>query len=422
MSLQDVYDAFRKHLHIEKTHLIDVALAIYITKDLPGKPLWIVPVGSSSYGKTTIASFLPYLEKQSENDTKYRVLKMDQTSAKAFASGARGKKDQDYGEWLQNNHSIIYFPDMASLLASQESRQIFALFRNLYDGDIMLSTGTAKLNYENCMVNMLGFSTPKIRSDIEFMSAMGTRELVYTLPQITEPEKMYPCKITNEKLQEIDIVVKRFIDGLNEKPKEPNPEIQKYLADVAEKISIFRAEGITTDDGLLKEPVEQEYPKRLYDQLVKLWQGMDMIGVTEGQKKTVIQDIEKGSGPRLRRRLLYEFFGNVTSLGKACWKIEFNLERTLGKEVTIRDVSNRLHTSPKEVTREFSILAGLGLIHAVVGEPKPIWRQNENGDSGWEIPENKLLYSDLNTKWTGIEKPLWKNQMWKEYENRVIYD
>ena len=419
MTLQDVYAKYRKHLYIENTHLIDVSLATYITKDLPGKPLWIVPVGPSSYGKTTIASFLPFLEKQPDNDTKYRVLKMDQTSAKAFASGARGNKDQDYGEWLQNNRSMIYFPDMASLLASSESRQIFALFRNLYDGDIMLSTGTKKLNYEHCLVNMLGFSTPKIRSDIEFMSAMGTRELVYTLPEITEPKKMYPHKVTDEKLQEINTVIKKFIDGLSEKTKEPDMQTKKDIATVAETISVLRAEGITTDEGLLKEPVEQEYPKRLYDQLIKLWQGMEMIGVADEQKKSVIHDIEKGSGPKLRRRILYQFFGHTKLLDAemAGWLVTLDLSYPNGYSETIRKISNKLVTSPHEVTREISVLASLGLIRPIEGEPKQELKENENGEKVWVTQEDSWSYSDLNTKWVGVEEALRK-----DHKNKVMFD
>ncbi|MCX6670773.1 MAG: hypothetical protein NTX92_02485, partial [Euryarchaeota archaeon] len=134
IDINDVYKVYDKHLYLETYHLPIIAIATYITKDLPGKPLWVVPVAPSSYGKTTITSFVPYLEKTDQN--KYQVYCMDQLTSKAFASGLKVKGNKSYGELLQNQNSMIYFSDMASLLVSEDSKKIFAMFRTLYDGEI----------------------------------------------------------------------------------------------------------------------------------------------------------------------------------------------------------------------------------------------------------------------------------------------
>ena len=395
-TLQDVYDVYNKYLYLESTHLIDVSLATYITKDLPGKPLWMVPVGPSSYGKSTIASFIPYLEKTDKN--KYRVLSMDQMTAKGFASTAISSKAPEYGKWLENQHSLMYFSDMASLLVSEDSKNLFAMFRTLYDGDIRLTTGTAERIYENCHVNMLGFSTPKIRSNLEHMTAMGTRELVYTLPKIQNPEGMYEKNVTKEVLKEISITVKDFIDELSIKTEQPNQEIKKYLSENAEHITIYRAEANDTESGMLFEPVETEYPKRVYDQLVKLWNGLTLMGLLEEKKKDIIIDISRGSGTKLRRLVLLEFFGVLVLKEDNTYHQYVNLDGG-GKESTIRGVSNKLSIHPKEITREFSVLASLGLIRAKEEYPVPV----DDGYGEKTIPENTWQSFSPNTKWFGVE-------------------
>jgi hypothetical protein len=184
-------------------------------------------------------------------------------------------------------------------------------------------------------------------------------------------------------------------------------------------MTILRAEPNTTGEGLLVEHVEKEIPKRLYDQLVKLWQGMDLVGVTDEQKRIVIEDIQYGTGSRVRWSILETFFEDIDDDDRSFLNFKEprlcgipleqpNLHtgmdedgnRDIDRFTTIRKFANSHFFDVKTVTREFLTLANLGLISARPELPIPKHEIDPWNDNMIEVyPEDHWHPYEENTLW-----------------------
>ena len=130
-TLQMVHDVYKKYLYIEEPDgldFIDVALATYLTKDLEGDPLWMLPVAPSGYGKT--AQLYPLIKLGLDFPLKYNIQILDQATANAFASGAKDK-ESDIGAFLNNRKSLLLIPIFHIL--SEDSFNLIVLFIFLFN-------------------------------------------------------------------------------------------------------------------------------------------------------------------------------------------------------------------------------------------------------------------------------------------------
>jgi hypothetical protein len=361
MNIYELHEKFRKYLYIENPHLLDITIASYITKELIGDPLWLFPVATTGYGKSEISKSITALGEECN------VKMMDQTTAKAFASGKRGEaphrqgtvpsaQGQDIGAWLQNKMALLVFPDLANLLSTveEEKMAVFAVFRTMFDGYIIRDTGYDSPHYSHIHTNILAFSTPALKRDTGIYSLMGTREILYSLPKIRHPELMDEKNITDEQRNELAMDVKRFIGLIGMSPWiDPNEETKTKIKSLAKRIAVWRAEGITDDYGYLIDNVETEVPKRLYVQLTKLWKGLKRMGLEEKDIMNILAEIESGSGNKIRMAIYRLLTLGENEEGEI---VEEPRDSTLGA------ISKELNIGADEIRRQLMILRGLKMV------------------------------------------------------------
>jgi hypothetical protein len=277
---------------------------------------------------------------------------MDQVTASAFASGAKGAID--LGTRLQDKKTFILIPDLASIISGnpENAIELFAMWRTLYDGYLSKHTGHGVKVYDNCHVNVFACSTPIIRKNIEFLSQMGTRELLYEVKPIEDPHSMLQNPITNEGRKEIYEVVRAYLDDLKDLNEfEELNEVEKERCETsATYIGFWRAETNVDKKGFLTDDVVVEYPPRVYKQLCKYWRGMKTLGIPFDQMWKNQIEINVGVGDRLRRQVYSKLY-RTDQFGER-----------IGLEKCIFELAILLNRSPETIAERVMILRELGLI------------------------------------------------------------
>lgn len=369
--INDVYAAYKKHLYIEDTHLIDISLAIYITKELPGDPLWLFPLAPSGMGKTTIV--FPLLEMA--KDLSNNIVVLDSVTAKAFTA------KEGVGKRLERKNSLIIVPDLAGMLSSAEEprTELFATLRTLFDGDINRKThGTGTTaEFHGCHVNMLALGVPNFKEDIEMQNLMGTREILYDMQRPKDWKNMYGFNITSEGKKEICKEVKAFLSN-KFVFTEPTDTENKFLQDIAEYISVWRVEPIVDlPTGLIKSSLNPEISIRVFKQLKKLCIGLTAMGVEDAQRKSIISTISKGCGNEMRR-MVYEHLAPVTKY-EEIWSEEDDSgysyllpgddteeEKLVYPEKSRELLSEELNCDPKTILTQLMVLRAFGYVEPYV--------------------------------------------------------
>ena len=325
-TIKDVHKAYEKTLHIENHHLIDVPLATYITKHLDGDRLFLIGKGASGGGKSVFTeplrrlSFDPLSPVTADDDTmQYRIFFISRLTPATFAQGNTKGGSNDLGYYLENHSSMLIYSDMAPLLTmGEETRtELFGMFRDLFDGIVKLNTGRFSKFYRNIKVNSIGFSTHLIETQTDMNALMGTREIVYELPEIKDIEKAMNKRDTPEGREIRANTIKDFLDDIGkvgEKQqgvwdfsgdfKEPDKERKEFIKNFARKASIDRTPSQTNDYGLLVRHIKTEYPMRLNNQLITLYKGLTGLGLNEAEALHHVIVIAQSCGNSLRREIL----------------------------------------------------------------------------------------------------------------------
>lgn len=362
MNRAELLEIYRKYLYIENPHLIDVLAATYVTKELPGDPVWLIPMAPSGYGKTEYSR--PYMD--TEKEPSYDIFFLDQTTSLAFASGKAGA--DDLGMKLAHKNSFLIIPDMANIgsMSDEDKAQLFAVLRTMFDGYIKRDTGGKKPSYDGIHCNLVGLSTSAIERDLSLCSLMGTREIMYRLPIIYGKDHILECKsITDEGRATISRALRDFLVETKSNPWiEPSEMERMKIKDMAMRIAVWRAEGECDKDGYLLKSVEIESPKRLYTQLTKLWMGFKKLGLTRDEAFKRLEEIEKGSGNPLRERI---------------FRILETPPEDVETPITLEQFSERFNVAESEVRKNLMILRSLcriqkgGLTDTLGYSSKSMW-------------------------------------------------
>ena len=340
MNIHALHDIYKNHLFLENTHIIDIAAATYVTRTLPGDRLCLFPYGASGLGKTELVR--PFMDLPD-------VVFLDTVTSKAFTAGNLKAR-------LEDKETMILIPDLAGMSAEDEDekRKICSTFRTLFDGYIKRDTarGDADANAKNVKANMLAFSTPAIKRDLEFSALMGTREIMYELPTMSNNPKLYDKQIDDSGRTEIKRGAKAFFENLEVPWVEPNVETKKILREMAERIATWRVVGLADTNGYLLEKVYAEVPKRLYVQLTKLWKGLTRIGLLPIEVETILKNIEERTGNKLREDI-HRWLNTDYSSGTPV---------LAPSPMTIKELSVKLNSSPIEVRKQLMVLRSMNKV------------------------------------------------------------
>lgn len=308
-TLQKVYETIGKYLYVPDYNRIDVILAVALSNQLPGTPIWMFITGNSGDTKTTAVKGL----------TGWRNVKpLGKITPKTLSSGMKGVKD--LGSELHDTSTILLFYDMASMsgIDKNAKAEIWGQFRDLYDGFILSRSGSGvKREYTNCHVTFIGCSTDVLRNEILLNANLGTRELIYdTNADVVDNQGKMDAAWENENYEaemaaEIQSIMQLFLEGRTvNKDMKIEPDIKKFIKKEAQRLTILRASQATDyRHGELINRVRPEVPTRLLKQLKRIYICLKSLSddYPDDKCKEIITRIVNSSGNELRQKIIKYF-------------------------------------------------------------------------------------------------------------------
>ena len=337
-SLKEVHTVFKKRLFLSDTYAIDILLAVYLSIQKAGTPLWIFLIASSGDTKTELMRSLLGLK---------NIIVISDLTVKYFVSGAVSANDL-LARLQENKNSLIVILDLANLTSKSknEKDEIWAKFRDLYDGILVRGTGIGSRECLNAHAAMIAGGTKGFRSQYIIANQLGTRELLYT-PKVRKDmlqklnQAMENDDYETEMRRELSDIVKRFMTSHKLKEFKPTEEWKVFYRKQAQLLRILRATA-SIDRGsssVMSEP-DIETPTRLVKQFKRLTQALKSLDddYPDEDIKEIIKRIVLSSGNQLRVEILKHFNNHP-------------------EEQTLITVTNAVEASKKTVAIELEILS-----------------------------------------------------------------
>ena len=343
--LEEVYKVYRKYFHIEDTKRIDIVLAVALSQQLEGIPIWLILVGPSGDMKSVQLNSL-------RNEDVYVLHNL---TSKTLVNGFPNKiKYPDLAPEL--NEKIVIIPDMAQILKlpPNEKAELWGQLRDLYDGLAGKISGMGcRAQYENIKVTLLAGSTPSIDGQILVHQDLGTRELIFrTSGTLKKNNSMQKC-FDNEEFEKR--VSQELKDKTNDFLKETfiirdfiKPEIIEELMKISTYVTYMRAtaefDQYTND---LRNDVYPEEPTRIAKQMKRLYVCLMNLDndYPEERALEILWHIAKSSAFPLRIKIFNYLLENKD------------------KEFSTSEISEVLHMGKSTVKRECNIFWNLRLVN-----------------------------------------------------------
>lgn len=246
--LADIKAEFAKYFVVKDPWAIEMVLASVIgNMVLDRDPIWIMIIGPSSGGKTTILAPLAGIE---------RVFFIDDLTEKTLLSGYK-IKGKEYSLLRRIGSGILAFSDFTSILSKNMNSkgEILTQLKLVYDGKVTKYTGTGGLPWEGKM-GFIGACTPDIYTHLENSRSMGERFLYYWFDQPTNKEIMEKQKSVAISSKEITLRMQElygsYYNDVKEYAGENIPElkltpVQRQRVDDAAQFCILGKATIRTD-------------------------------------------------------------------------------------------------------------------------------------------------------------------------------
>lgn len=386
-SLDDVHETFAKWMHVKDYDAIDLSLAVALSREMEGTPLWLILVGASGAGKTEVIR--PFLDTTGEDNMGKTTYFMAKITTKTLVSG--NPKADDLAPLLDKK--LIILPDMAEILSlsSDDKKQIWAQLRNLYDGFAQSDTGSQKKrkSYQNLRITLLAGSTPDIDSQILIHQSLGTRELIFRTDIEVNKDELMKRVLENEEAErmmhdELKAAVRGFVDNHTvEKIDIPKESIVKLMR-MAEFMALMRAEGkCDAYSGELMSDVTPEAPTRCLKQMKRIYVCLRNLDTTVTDERAI--DI-----------VWKLVLSNVNPIRLMMLPYIYNIEESKGVSTT--QLAERLHIGKKTVLSQLHTLWNLRIIN--IKETISEWGRVTNSNCWWNDAQNnpiKRVINDLST-------------------------
>ncbi len=199
MKLAALKEEFGKYIVIKDRFAVDVILATLIGNQcIDRDPLWLMMIGASSGGKTTLLAPCHVIE---------HVHFLDDLTEKTLLSGYKNKgKESSFLRRIGSG--VLCFSDFTSILAKNPvSRgEILTQLKLVYDGKLVKETGTGNITWTG-KIGAVCCSTPDVYTYLENSRSMGERFLYYWLEQPTNQEIMDKQATHNLSARQITTVM-----------------------------------------------------------------------------------------------------------------------------------------------------------------------------------------------------------------------
>jgi len=286
--LADFLDQMKTYVHLADHGHVIFALAVAVSSELDGEPLWGMLVGPPSGGKSEAVKALDDIADEH----------VDDITGPALLSWMPGKNPKPAGILTRiPSRAFVTISDFSTVLATSDRGgrdTLFALLRRAYDGHVVREVGNSPrpLTWTG-RLTLLAAVTPAIDNFSSHTDALGPRWLYCRLPETDNDHK----KATVRK--------RRKIEGLAEKQAEarrrasalvhaarravPDVELDDEMYDQLEDAAMLtclgraavprNAYGRREIDGI---PIIEE-PARITGQIVSLAKSLLALGVPRSQ-------------------------------------------------------------------------------------------------------------------------------------------
>jgi hypothetical protein len=313
VSMKEVHKVFKKWLFIKNFNFLHTALAIALSSQKKGTPIWIIFIAASgdsksevlrSFTKVKVCDWLKYI---------------DEITDKTLASGKLNKKGvpvKDLGHYLENKSSLLITKDLATLTSKNkdEKKYIWGKLRDLFDGFVQKDTGNEVIrDYKNIHTTWMFGGVPGVRSEVLVHQQLGTRELLYNVDssEIDDDAKLLMAwDNENYEVQmrkEIETAVAGLLNNseYNENIVIPN-DTKKFIMETAKEIEILRAGGpMDRRTNTLINQITKAKPMRVMKQLKKFYIAMKSLNDTfsDAYIRELISHIKVSCGNPVRLKV-----------------------------------------------------------------------------------------------------------------------
>lgn len=240
-SFAEVLSAFSKWVAVDEDfrNALAISLAVAISNEALGEPLWVYLVAPPSSGKTMILMSLQESERC--------VFRSTLTPA-SLISGFDRKPDPSLLPHLNGKTAV--FKDGTELLAMhpEARRETYSVLRGAFDGHVSKSYGNGvDRNYPNLHFNMLVGVTPAIHGDEQ--ATMGERFLKFEMRETYEQDEARILRaienISKEVAMQEDLIAacNSFLERtLPETLPDIPPEVNLKMVSLSQVLSLLRAQ------------------------------------------------------------------------------------------------------------------------------------------------------------------------------------
>jgi hypothetical protein len=351
-TIADLLEVMGGYLHLDDPDHIVFALAVAVSAELDGPPLWGMLVGAPSGGKTEAIEAL-----------RDRAVHLDELTAPGLLSWQPAKPPRPTGALIRlGGRGLLTIGDLSTLIAGTERsgstrEQLFANLRRIYDGSLTRDLGNASgpLHWQG-RATVLAGCTPAIDRYAAYADALGPRFLYFRLPAATtaaERARQRKVRDTGDTLEERRKEARRLAGALVAEAVQrarslalPEP-MTETIFDDAYVTTLGRASvprygyGKREIDGL---PVVESTP-RVTGQLLMLARCALALGLDEAGALGLCRRAALDSMPEIRRRTLDELAG--------------------GEVVTGREVARRVQCHPTVALRTLEDLEAIGIVASI---------------------------------------------------------
>jgi len=298
---KEIYKAYRNHLHLPDSDLLDIIFGTIIANRLSGDPIWLFLVAPSGMTKSELLQSISSFGE---------VEAISTLTPHSLVSGANvGGTDPSLIPRLNNR--VLCVKDFTTIFSMniQAKEEIFGILRDAYDGEITKIFGHGVRRHYISKFGIIAGVTPAIEAYLDGESALGERFLRYslTLPDTLEKHLEYLRKATenitleNDMRNQLRLVANICLDyNFN-----PDIEIDKTIYDRILHLAICTSlmRGTILRDKFTKEITHRpfiEMGTRLSKQYIKILKGICMFKrltkATERELLT-IKTIARGTVP-----------------------------------------------------------------------------------------------------------------------------
>jgi hypothetical protein len=299
---------FSKWLYLPDTSALKVVLAVVAANLLRGDPLWLLLVGPTGSGKTELLDPLLALPNMHAVGTLTEAALLSGWPKRDRAADASGGLLRAIGDF-----GFLILKDFTTVLSmgGEIRGPLLAALREIHDGHWTRHVGVdggRELKWSGKCALIAG-CTPAIDQHHGLMALMGERFLLFRMPPMAEEEQADRAMQHVSQEQTMRSELRAAVSGLFRsvllEPREFDADSRKRMAALATFVA--HARSAVERDRYHRE-IElipgSEMPGRLARSLRCLFQGLQIIGVSDSEAWTLTGQVAMDCIPDVRRKAL----------------------------------------------------------------------------------------------------------------------